>query len=100
MQWDCSSKAKTDKSTFLFSFNKKQKFIAKNKNNSIHCFEAHGPVFGDGNNPDIFFNGTLKEGESYKSTDDSNTFLKDRDLTNGEHNWEPKEIEVYKIVYI
>ena len=35
LQWDGSCQSKTDKSTFLFSFNKKQKFIAKNKKESI-----------------------------------------------------------------
>ena len=35
------------------------------------------------------------------SHDDSNynTFLLGRKLTNGEENWDVKELEVYKIIY-
>ena len=97
LQWDCSSQSKTDKSTFLFSFNKKKKFIAKNKNDSIHCYSYHGPVFGYGGGPDIYFPSNLNKGESQKN---NNTFLTDRDLTNGEQYWDTKEVEVYKILFI
>ena len=43
--WEGSG-PKKDKSTFLFSFNKKEKYIAQNDNYSIFCSNENGPIFG------------------------------------------------------
>ena len=97
LQWDESGKFKKDNSTFIFSFNNKNKYLARNNNDSIYCDYSYGPVFGS-SQADIAFYGTLDKGQSYKHS--SNTFLSDRVLTNGDAYWEVKEIEVYKIIYI
>jgi hypothetical protein len=97
LQWDKSGTHKKDKSTFIFSFNNKEKYTARNNNNSISCFYDEGPRFGCGY-PEIFFNKTLNIGESFDNS--SNTFLEGRKLTNGEQFWDVKELEVHKIIYI
>ena len=97
LQWDTSSSGKKDKSTFIFSFNNKQKYTARNNNDSITCNSHEGPRFGCGW-PEIYFNKTLNRGESYSHN--INTFVTDYKLTNGESNWEVKELEVFKIKYI
>ena len=52
LQWD-NSGAKTDKSTFIFSFNHREKYNAKNNNESISCYSDRGPWFGY-NCPEIY----------------------------------------------
>ena len=37
--------AKKDKNTFLFSFDNKEKYIAKNDFNTIYCENKYGPIF-------------------------------------------------------
>jgi len=54
LPWDKSGEKKKDKSTFIFSFNNKQKYTARNDNNSIACCPEEGPRFGCGY-PEIFF---------------------------------------------
>ena len=97
LQWDTNSGDKKDNSTFLFSFNKKQKYIARNGNSSIYCGSGYGPYFG---RAEIDFDNEteLYRGISYDNSD--NTFVLGRQLTNGEQNWDVKELEVYKITYI
>ena len=100
LEWDCSRKGKTDKSTFIFSLNKRKKFLAKNNNESINCYEVNGPRFGCTYTyySDIYFYQTLNKGSCELSKD--STFLTENELTNGEKYWDVKEIEVYKIIYI
>ena len=95
MQWNKSGNKK-DKSTFLFSFNNKQKYIARNNTNTIGDHSNEGPRFGCGY-PEIYFYETLNRGESYG--DSGCTFVEGRKLTNGEKYWEVKELEVFKIQY-
>ena len=90
------SGSKTDKSTFIFSFNNKQNYTARNNNTSICGFSDEGPRFGCGY-PEIYFNETLDIGES---SDVSCTFTDKRVLTNRDQYWDVKELEVYKIIYI
>ena len=97
LQWDRSDKFKKDKSTFIFSFNNKEKYMPKNNNDSIYCGSNYGAVFGCGK-ADIALGGySLDKGECYKAK--TNTFLSDRILTNGDQYFETKEVEVYKIIY-
>ena len=96
LSWDRSGSYKKDKSTFIFSFNNKEKYTARNNNDSIACVSDEGPRFGCGY-PEIYFNGNLAKGESYD--DSSCTFSDGRVLTNGEANWDVKELEVHKIIY-
>ena len=97
LQWDKSGNGKREKSTFLFSFKKKQKYTAKNNNNSIAYYYNEGPRFCC-NCPEIFLYETLNKGVSFD--DSSNTFLLGKQLTNGEVNWDVKELEVDKIICI
>ena len=96
LQWDYIYKAKKDKSTFIFSFNHREKYVARNNNESITCDPNVGPYFGF-NWPEIYLYDTLNTGQSFDSN--SNTFLSGRKLTNGEEYWDVKELEVYKIIY-
>ena len=98
LQWDKSGTGKKDKSTFIFSFNNKQKYTARNNNGSIACVSIEGPRFGCGW-PEIYLNNTLDKGYSYDDSS-NNTFLLGKQLTNGEANWDVKELEVHKIVYL
>ena len=97
LPWDKSNSGKKDKSTFIFSFNNKQKYIARNNNNTISCYSVNGPRFGC-DYPDIYFYRTLDKGQSYDSN--NCTFIRNRLLTNGEEYWDVKELEVHKINYL
>ena len=98
LSWDTSCSFKKDKSTFIFSFNKKKKYISNNDgNNSIGCYKQHGPIFG-GNIPNIYLEGTLEKGKSSNSP--KCTFDDKLELTNGQPYWDVKELEVHKIIYI
>ena len=97
LPWDISEKSKRDQTTFIFSFNNKQKYEARNKNDSISCAVNEGPTFGC-DYPEIYLEDSLDKGESFDSS--NCTFIRNRVLTNGEKNWEVKELEVHKIVYI
>lgn len=90
-------KVKKNKSTFIFSFNNKQKYLARNDNDSITFQPDEGPRFGCGW-PEINFNGTLDKGESYIG--EYSTFIGNKSLTNGKQNWNVKELKVHKIIYI
>ena len=97
LQWDCSGKGKRDKSTFIFSFNHREKYYARNNNSSIGCYSNEGPRFGCGY-PEICLYNTLNKGESSDNYH-YNTFLLERKLTNGEGVWDVKELEIHKIIY-
>jgi len=100
LEWDSNSYNKTDKSTFIFSFNNKEKYTAKNNNNSIFCGSCFGPYFGYTGNPEIYFYNDLNEGGAC-NTSNKYTFLPEgKTITNEEKTWNIKEIEVYKIIYI
>ena len=97
LSWDKSGKHKKDESTFIFSFNNKQKYTSRNDNDSIGCGSNYGPWFGC-TYPEIFIYESLDKGES--SDNPNCTFIQGRKLTNGEQNWNVKELEVHKIIYI
>ena len=96
LSWDKSSSYKKDKSTFIFSFNNKQKYTARNDNPSIYCGQNEGPRFGY-DCPEIYLYRTLDKGESFEHS--SCTFIQGRLLTNGEQYWDVNELEVHKIIY-
>ena len=95
-QWD-NSGYKKDKFAFIFSFNNREKYNARNNNYSICGSSSEGPRFGCGW-PEIFLNNTLSKGQSFNNLE-MNTFLPGRKLTNGEEYWDVKELEVHKIIY-
>ena len=96
LEWDRNSGSKKDKSTFLFSFNNKEKYIAQNNKASIYCHRIC-PWFGNGSYPEIFFESSLNKGQSY---DDDNTFFNGKKFTKGEGYWDVRELEAFKIIYI
>ena len=98
LQWDSNSGGKKDKTTFIFSFNNKEKYTARNNNDSIYCSSSEGPRFGC-NWPEIYLNGSLNKGQSWDESS-GNTFVLGRKLTNGEQDWDVKELEVHKIIYL
>ena len=101
LQWESSSSykfKKDNKSTFIFSFNHKEKYTNRIDKDSICCHLNYCPWFGS-NYPEIYFNKSLNKGESWDDSKE-NTFLLGRKLTNGERYWEVKELEAYKIEYI
>ena len=88
---------------------RKNKIKKNNENNkqnkySIFCNTKNGPTFGSLDRYEIYFNKTLDYGISYGNLRENNnknyTFFNDMKLTNGERNWNVKELEVYKIIYI
>ena len=99
LQWDKSNSAKKDKSTFIFSLNKKEKCLVLSDKSSISCYENYGPFFGK-SHPEIYFYDTLDKGESYEYNSEYSSFTMGRKITNGERYWDVKEIEIYKIEYI
>ena len=96
LQWDTSSGYKTDKSTFLFSFDHQEKYIPKNDNSTIRCDAEAGPWFGC-NYPQIILR-SLNRGRSWNNS--QNTFVENQKLTNGEEYWDVKELEVFQIIVI
>ena len=100
LEWEKKEGSKKDKSTFIFSLNNKQKFIPRNNNDTIYCAPDYCPWFGSSNYPEIYLDyKTLNKGISFDNSN-YNTFFNGRKLTNGESNWEVKEIEVFKIIYL
>ena len=99
LQWDKSNSAKKDKSTFIFSLNKKEKCLVLSDKSSISCYENYGPFFGK-SHPEIYFYDTLDKGESYEYNSEYSSFSMGRKITNGDQYWDVKEIEIYKIEYI
>ena len=100
LNWDSRSGSRTDNSTFIFSFNNKEKYTAKNTNTSIYCGSSYGPYFGYIGYPEIYFDQNLDLGGAY-NTSQNYTFLPEgKTIANGDNNWNIKEIEVHKILYI
>ena len=93
--WDIYSNNKYDNSTFIFSFNYKEKYTKRNNEYSIGCVNYDGPRFGYG--PQICFNSNLKKGQSFKS--DKNAFVLNNIFVDGKEYWTTKELEVFQIIY-
>jgi len=99
LEWDNKSGSKKDKSTFLFSLNKREKYLPRNDNGTMYCHSECCPWFGSSGYPEIFLDYSLDKGISYDNST-KNTFFNGRKLTNGDTNWDVKELEIYKIIYI
>jgi hypothetical protein len=103
LSWNQLSGNPYDKSAFIFSFNNKEKYGQRKHSSpligqrTISCCSNSGPGFGN-NWPEIMIVNDLNKG--YSSNHEYNLFVQGAVLTNGEKNWDIKEIEVYKIEYI
>ena len=93
--WDNFSKEKNDKTTFIFSFNYKEKYTKRNNQYSIGCCKDNGPKFGWG--PQIYFGKNLKQGYSCES--ENNSFVLNNKFVDGKASWTTKELEVFQIIY-
>ena len=82
-----------DYKTFLFSLNQMKKFtkIPGNSPNTARSQKGYGPLLGGGS--DLGINPDMRKGWS-----NNGTFLKNRELTNGERDFNIKEIEIFQIL--
>ena len=97
LSWDKSNSSKKDKSIFIFSFNKKIK-NESNNNFSIYCAQDEGPMFDLGNTK-IGFKKTLDKGKFISKHLFVDQYYLNL-LTDGEENWDVKELELHQIIYI
>ena len=94
LNWD-NTGFKTDDDTFIFSINNMEKInkIEKNKDDySINGNINRGPIFGNG---DIVIMDDMKKGKFI--CNEISSFLTDLKLSNGEKDFEVKEIEVFQV---
>ena len=63
LQWDQSGIFKKDKSTFIFSFNNREKYLPRNDNDSIYCSSSYWPVFRSNQADIALFWNSLDKGE-------------------------------------
>ena len=82
-----------DNKTFLFSLNQMKKFtkIQGKHPSTARSQKEFGPLLGGGT--DLGINKDMRTGWC-----GNNTFLTNRDLTNGEYNFNVKEIEIFQIL--
>jgi len=82
-----------DELTFLFSLDKKQKFtkIPGKVPQTARSQKDFGPLLGYGT--DLGIESDMKKGWS-----SNNTFLRNRELTNGEGNFEVNEMEIFQVL--
>ena len=93
LNWESKNgENKNDELTFLFSLNQMKKFTKIDNSRSICLHKDYGPIFGNGN--DLQFNKDMNTGVS-----NPYTFFKNRELTNGDTNFNVKEIEVFKVEF-
>ena len=79
-----------DNLTFLFSLNKMKKY-KKISGNTLRAQKDLGPLFGNGT--DLGIKSDMKSGWS-----NNGSFLKERDLTNGESSFHLSEMEVFQVI--
>ena len=94
LNWD-NTGFKSDNDTFIFFLNNMEKInkIEKNNNNySINGKDTRGPIFGNG---DIVIMDDMKKGKFI--CNEISSFLTDLKLSNGEKDFEVKEIEVFQV---
>ena len=95
LTWEkVKNKKKYDDETFLFSINLNKKYIKFNDNCSISLYDGYGPRFGGG--CDIGIKGNFKYG--WSNVDGDSTYLKDREITNNEREFNIKELEIYHVI--
>ena len=85
---------KTDELTFLFSLNQMKKYTKIQNYRSIFLSKDYGPIFGYAS--DLYINKDMNKGNSDWG---SGTFLKNGELTNGEHSFNVKEIEIFQVEF-
>ena len=94
--WEGSG-AKKDKSSFIFNF--RGKYMAKDGKDSIYCGPNYGPTFGTLSSSEIYFCNSLNNGTTYQGNSEDYTYFS---TSSNESNidFEVKELEVYKIIYL
>ena len=82
---------RNDNLTFLFSLNKMQKY-SKISGNTARSQTSYGPLLGDGT--DIGIHDNMNKGWTTNGS-----FLKERELTNGEQYFDLNEMEIFLVLY-
>jgi hypothetical protein len=95
--WEGSG-AKRDKSSFIFNYN--GKYQAKDDKDCIYCDPNYGPTFGASSYYEILFDNSLDNGETLGGHYENYTFFNNRKTSYDKIDWNVKELEVYKIIYI
>ena len=97
LSWDSNSEWKNDMETFLFNLNKNAKYKKIKNDNSIYCYNNHGPYvdyFG-------FYSDKMKKIHHYGSNI-NNYFEKGSEIlpnnTSNLQKFNVKEVEIYKII--
>ena len=97
LSWDSNSQWKKDMETFLFNLNKNAKYKKIRNDNSIYCYNNHGPYvdyFG-------FYSDKMKKIDHYGSNI-NNYFEKGSEIlpnnTSNLQYFNVKEVEIYKIM--
>ena len=89
-----------DDKAFVFSLNKKRKYLPKDTSGALHMNKNYGPIFGK-DNPNyafLIYNGFLTGNKINRCFKCENYGIEENELA-GTTNIEVKEIEVYKINY-
>ena len=84
-------KTKTDESTFLFSLNKLKKFTKIKNGKSLSVYYDYGAIFGE---DDLVLGKTNIINKGWTS---DGLYLTNHELTNGEKNFNCKEVEVFQV---
>jgi hypothetical protein len=94
LTWDGNGEEKNDDKTFVFDLKKNKKYNKNKKDEtSIFCVENRGPMFGK---PcDIGIYQEMNKGFSKKN----GSFKTNGELTDGNENFNIKEIEVYNVKF-
>jgi hypothetical protein len=84
-----------DELTFLFSLDKKQKFtkIPGKYPTTARSQKDYGPLLGNGTDLGIYPD--MKKG--WSTNNSGNNFLRNRELTNGEHDFVINEMEIFQV---
>ena len=98
-KWNPSLAYASDPSAFIFSLNKKKKYLQNNFNNSVYCAPNCCATFGGGHDIHLA-SGFLSNLSSYSNTPYSYQVTPSLGLTNGEKNFRATEVEVYLVEFI
>ncbi len=94
--WDLTDKWKKNINDFVFSLDLNKKYKHNQSGDSIIGCKSNGPVFGNSRNSQVdisFDNNSLDVGIS-----NNGSFNTNKELNNGEENFETLELEVYQVI--
>ena len=100
INWDNSSSYKKDELAFIFTLNKKKKFLIKtdNVNNAIWSGADYGPIFGSGH--DFYISNKCKSSSNGCNTPSTYNCDEKNGITGGQNNFYVKEMEVFQVEFL